>query len=111
MSERGRRLFDQYIVGLLADAEASSSKFEGNLAALRTAADAADIRMSEIEEEVDGLQDALRKKREVAAVLTPVEERLESRVADLKFAAAASESRIAKIEQQLDQLEDSCKDS
>jgi hypothetical protein len=110
MSERGRNLFDQYIVGLLATAEFSTSQLEANCEALRSVADASDIRISEIEEEVGGLKDALRKRLDLPTVSTP-EARLESRVADLKFAAAASELRISKIEQQVDALQDSRKDS
>lgn len=48
MSERGRKLFDQYILGLLADAEILNSQLAASVEALKIAAGASDIRVAEI---------------------------------------------------------------
>jgi hypothetical protein len=111
MSERGRNLFDQYIVGLLADAEILSSRMEANVEALKAAADASDIRISEIEEEVRGLKNALAKRLSLRTSSTPVETVLEDRVVDLRAGTDASELRILKIEQEVDVLLDARKGS
>ncbi len=106
MSERGRKLFDQYILRLLADAEILNSRLEANVEALKAAAEASDIRISEIEEEVGSLKDALSKRLDLPKDMTPAEASLEDQVVDLKAAADASELRMLKIEHEVDGLQD-----
>lgn len=98
MSERGRKLFDRYILGLLADAEVLNSKLEATVEALETAADASDIHIAEIEEEVGDLRDALANRLTLLADSDRRNARLESQVVDLKTAADASNLRISEIE-------------
>lgn len=106
MSERGRKLFDQYILGLLADAEILSSQLETNVAAFKVAAEASDIRMAEIEEEVGDLREALVKRLNPLANSDLRSARLESQVVDLRAAAAASDLRISKIEHEVEDRRD-----
>lgn len=106
MSERGRKLFDQYILSLLADAEILNSKLEAGVEALKAAAEAADIRVSEIEEEVGDLSGALANRLDLLAVSDLRNARLESRVSDLKTAADKSNSRISKVEDEVEKLHD-----
>jgi DNA repair exonuclease SbcCD ATPase subunit len=106
MSERGRKLFDQYILSLLADAEILNSKLEAGVEALKAAAEAADIRVSEIEEEVGDLSGALANRLDLLAVSDLRNARLESRVSDLKTAADESDSRISKVEDEVEKLHD-----
>jgi hypothetical protein len=59
MSERGRDLFDRYILGLLADSNDLHVALEARVEGLRAAAALSDVRISEIEEEVGRLHDAI----------------------------------------------------
>jgi chromosome segregation ATPase len=104
-------LFDKYIIGLLADAEVSSTQSDASVEALKFAADALDIRLSEIEEEVGGLKDALAKRLEITKESSLSAERLKSQVLGLETEANASESRMLKIEQEVAGLQDARKDA
>lgn len=109
MSERGRKLFNDYIVGLLADAESESSRLDADVEGLKRAADAAEIRTSEIEEEVGALRKALAQRTDRLTGSAEVEPSIDDRVEILKAAADASETRLVKIEHDMDGLLDKLK--
>ncbi len=58
MSERGRDLFDKYILALLADREDENVVLAARIAGLKAAAAVTNVRLSEIEEEVGQLHKA-----------------------------------------------------
>jgi hypothetical protein len=60
MSESGRALFEQYLLHLLADAEERNLDLESKVRDLAAFAEKANIKLSEIEEEVGQLREALR---------------------------------------------------
>jgi len=60
MSEGGRALFEAYLLHLLADAEGRNLDLESKVRDLMAFADKANIKLSEIEEEVGQLREALR---------------------------------------------------
>lgn len=59
MTERGRDLFDRYILSLLADANEQNVALEARVEELRVTTAALDVRMSKLEEEVGRLHDAI----------------------------------------------------
>jgi hypothetical protein len=59
MSKRGQNLFDQYVVALLAESEDLNIALEAKVAGLKAAAAVSDVKLSEIEEEVGRLHNAL----------------------------------------------------
>jgi hypothetical protein len=104
MSDRGRNLFNQYILNLLADSETQESRLDADVEALKVAAAASNIRVSEIEEEVGALEVALANQIALKEASVPDQASMEHRVDDLKNASRASEIRISKIESDLDSL-------
>jgi hypothetical protein len=104
MSDRGRELFNQYIINLLADSETQESRLDADVEALKVAAAASNIRVSEIEEEVGALEVALANQIALKEASVPDQASMEHRVDDLKNASRASEIRISKIESDLDSL-------
>jgi hypothetical protein len=111
MSERGRKLFNQYIVGLLADAENVSSQLEANVDALKIATIGSDLRLAEIEQEVGALSDALATRLHLMEDSDREDTRLASQVVDLKTASDASGLRMVKIEEELEGIHDANADS
>jgi hypothetical protein len=59
MSERGRDLFDRYILELLAEAEDRNIALEAAVAGLKAAAVSSGVHVQEIEEEVGRIGNAL----------------------------------------------------
>jgi hypothetical protein len=104
MSERGRNLFNQYVISLLADCEVQEARLDANLEALKFAADASGLHMAEIEEEVGAVKVALAKVLALGAGSIPDETHLEQRVADLENGSEASGKRISKTELDVDSL-------
>jgi len=63
MSEEGQRLFNEYILELLASSEMRDDQFEASLAKLRDSAVAANIRQSELERHLGDLRMAFARRQ------------------------------------------------
>ena len=76
MTQKGRECFDNYLLGLLNDADARETELEIHLNQLIEQAKAADVRIADIEKEVGKINDAIEKnssRTEVHRVLSTLE--------------------------------------
>jgi prefoldin subunit 5 len=108
MSERGRNVFNQYVVGLVADAESESARLDANVEGLKRAAETAETRIIEVEEDIGALREALAARFDPAGS-AEAESSLDDRVEELKAATEASETRLVKIEHDMEGVLDRLK--
>jgi hypothetical protein len=98
MGERGLNLFNKYVIGLLADSEVREFRLENNLEALKLAAAASKVHVSEIEQEVGALKAAMAGHPAIQPQPIPIR----THVVDLGSAAEGFDPRTSKVASAVD---------